>query len=464
MSLFSILNLSGSALQAQQAGLQTTANNIATAGTDGYHRQAVDYRTAGSYWSSGLLLGGGVTAAEVSSAYDRFTESRLFEEHSNSGYAGQMNAAYEVLQSLMGSVDENSLSARISNLFVQFDALAAMPYDTNTRNQVLATVDALASEFNRQADVLSDLSESSDQAIEAGVTQANGILADIASLNGQIVALESGGQNASDVRDERGRLVDGLSSLMNVSLTEESDGSLTVILGGHAAVQGTTARTLATEEDANSGLQKITLAVGTVSVDLTDQISAGEIAAHVQVRDTVVPELEAGLDQLAYDILTGVNDVHAAGYDLDGNTGLNLFTPISSVEGAAAAITLSSDVEGNPDALAAATDPSEVPGDGTNAIALGDLAVATLAGSGNRTFTEEAANWISNFGADAAAVEANYSLQAAVTVAVEATWQQRSAVSLEEEAINLIRFQDSYDAMAKVLQTTQHMLDTLMEI
>lgn len=464
MSLFSILNLSGSALQAQQAGLQTTANNIANAGTDGYHRQAVDYRTAGSYWTSGLLLGGGVTAAEVSSAYDKFTESRLFEEHSNSGYAGQMNAAYEVLQSMMGSVDETSLSARISDLFVQFDALAAMPYDSNTRNQVLSTADALAGEFNRQAEVLADLSSAADGAISIGVQDADGILANIASLNGQVVALEAGGQNASDVRDERGRLVDELSGLMNVSLSEESDGSLTVILGGHAAVQGTTARTLATEEDANTGLQKITLAVGSVAVDLTNAISSGELAAHVEVRDSVIPDLKAGLDQLAYDMISEVNSVHSVGYDLDGNTGLNLFTPTSSVDGAAAGMSVSSDVEGNPDALAAATDPTAVPGDGTNAIALGDLAEALAAGGGDRTFTQEAANWISNLGADASAAEANYALQGAVTMAVEATWQERSAVSLEEEAINLIRFQDSYDAMAKVLQTTQQMLDTLMEI
>ncbi len=464
MSLFSILNMSGSALQAQQVGLQVTANNIANAGTDGYHRQSVDYRTAGSYWTSGLLLGSGVTAADVASAYDKFTESRLFEEHSHQGYTEEMNAAYEVLQSLVGSVDEGSLSSRISDLFLQFDALATTPHDTNTRNLVLASAQSLATEFNRQADVLGDVASSADEAIAMGVDTANTLLRDIAAINGEIVALESGGQNASDARDERSRLVDELSGLVNVTLSEQSDGSMTVMIGGHSAVQGTTARTLDTAEDAATGNQRITLAAGALAVDVTDQISSGTLAAQVEIRDSVVPGLLADLDQLAFDMVSAINGVHEAGYDLDGNTGLQLFEGASVVSGAAAAMKLSTDVDGEPSALAAATDPTAVPGDGSNAIALGDLAETLAAGGGGHTFTQEAAAWIGQLGIDAAAVEANYAIQSAVTLSVESTWLQRSAVSLEEEAVNLIQYQDAYDAMAKVLQVTQQMLDTLMEI
>ena len=463
MSLFSILQMSGSSLQAQQAGLQVTANNIANAGTEGYHRQSVDYRTAGSYWTSGLLLGSGVTAADVASAYDKFTESRLFEEHSHQGFTEEMNAAYDVLQSLVGSVDEGALSSRISDLFVQFDALATTPHDTNTRNLVLSAAQSMASEFNRQAGVLSDVATSADEAIAMGVDEANVLLRDIAAINGEIVALESGGQTAADARDERSRLVDELSGLMDVTLDEQTDGSLTVMIAGHSAVQGTTARTLDTELGAD-GNQRITLAAGALTVDITDRISSGALAAHVEVRDSVAPGLLAELDQLAYDMVLAINDVHGAGYDLDGNTGSNLFAATSVVDGAAAAMSLSADVDGNPDAATASHGDAHGPGDGSNAIALGDLADALAAGGGDHTFTQEAAAWIGKLGMDAAAVEANYAIQSAVTLSVESTWQQRAAVSLEEEAVNLIKYQDAYDAMAKVLSVTQQMLDTLMEI
>ncbi|MDP7113216.1 MAG: flagellar basal body rod C-terminal domain-containing protein, partial [Myxococcota bacterium] len=232
----------------------------------------------------------------------------------------------------------------------------------------------------------------------------------------------------------------------------------------HSAVQGTTARTLDTAEDAATGNQRITLAAGALAVDVTDQISSGTLAAQVEIRDSVVPGLLADLDQLAFDMVSAINGVHEAGYDLDGNTGLQLFEGASVVSGAAAAMKLSTDVDGEPSALAAATDPTAVPGDGSNAIALGDLAETLAAGGGGHTFTQEAAAWIGQLGIDAAAVEANYAIQSAVTLSVESTWLQRSAVSLEEEAVNLIQYQDAYDAMAKVLQVTQQMLDTLMEI
>ncbi len=464
MSLFHVLHLGSRALQSSQAGLQTTANNVANAATDGYHRQEMDFRTVGSYWSGGLLLGQGVDAADVTSAYDRFTEERMLDEHSNLGYSEQLGHAYEALETLLGGVGDGSLSDHLTSLFTNFDAMAVSPSDTTIRQVILNDASNLAREFRSQAEDIMGLAQTADESIVMGVESINGYLANIASLNETIVAREAAGGSANDLRDERGRLVDLVAAQLDVQLDEADDGSLTVMLGGHAAVQGGESRQLSTDVDPITGWHRVVLDRDGVTTNITPQIRSGEIAAHLQVRDEVSPGLSDELDQLAYDLMTGINAVHSAGWGLDGVTGRDLFAPPAAVSGAAIAMEVDAAVDGDPDALAAAADPLGLPGDGNNAIALGDLAGALLTAGGTRTLTEGLSDFTGNLAADVATADAAHSLQLEVSTAIDGMWAQRSGVSLEEEAANLIRFQDSYDAMANVMQITQQMLDTLLEI
>ena len=464
MSLFNILQLTGSALQAQRAGLSVTANNIANAGTDGYHRQSIDFQTVGSFYTGNLLLGGGVSAENVLSAYDKFTEERLYSEHGNSGYAESMSSAYDVLEAMVAVADEGSLSNRLSSLLTSIDAMALTPWESSVRTQVLIDAEALSTEFRRQADSLADLTQTSNEAIAVNVTSLDSYLQQIASLNAQIAALESSGQTANDLRDQRGSYVDQVAGLVDVVLDEQADGTLTLFAAGHAVVQGSEAQSLSAVEDAVTGDYKIVLDDGGITLDITGQISSGALAAHIEIRDEVIPDLTSELDQLAYDLITNFNAVHTAGYDLDGNVGGNFFMDPGAVAGAAATMQLDSALVNNPDGLAAAADPAGVPGDGTNAIALGDLAESQIAGGGTKTLNEALSGFVAQLASDTAAVQAGLSLQTSITSAIETAWDSRSAVSQEEEAINLVQFQDAYDALARVLRATQEMLDTLMEI
>jgi len=464
VSLFSILQMTGTALQAQRAGLAVTANNIANAGTEGYHRQSLELRTVGSYFTSGLLLGQGVTADDVVSAFDKFTEERLFSEHSNSGYAEQMAASYEVLETMVGVADEGSLNSRLSSLFASVDLLATSPWETSVRTQVLVDAESLASEVRRQAESLEDLQQSADDAVATTVQTLDTYLQEIAALNAQVAALEASGQSANDLRDQRGALVNDLAEQVDLVLDEESDGTLTIFIGGHAAVQGAEARSLTTSEDANTGMNDVMLELDGITVDITSQLQSGALAAYIEVRDEVLPELIEGLDEIAYDLITAFNSVHSTGYDLDGNTGVNFFYDPGAMDGAAATMQIEASLVDNPDGLAAAADPANLPGDGSIAVLLGDQAEAHVAGGNSMTLDEALSGFVAGLASDTAAVNAGLTLQTGITSAVEATWESQSAVSQEEEAINLIQFQDAYDAMARVLQAAQEMLDTLMEI
>lgn len=464
MSLFNILNMAGTSLQSQRAGLAVTANNIANANTVGYHRQSVDYQTVGTEFTGGLLLGQGVTASDVVSAFDRYTEERLLTEHANYGFAEQLSSAYEVLESMVAVTGDGSLAGRLSDFLTAIDGLATTPWESSVRTQVILDAESMATEFRRQAEAIDDMGAAADQAVASGATAINGYLAEIASLNAQIASLEASGQTANDLRDQRGSLVDAVSRQVGVVTDEQPDGTLTVFVGGHAVVQENNARTFYAEEDPNTGLQRLMIEDGGLALDITSQIQSGAIAAQLEIRDEVVPGLSAELDQIAYDLATSFNAIHATGYDLDGNTGQDLFLAPVAVDGAAASMRLDTALVDNPDGLAASATASGLPGDGAVATQLGDLADALVTGGGTMTLNEALSSFVGGLASDAAVAHAGLSLQTGITSAVEGTWEARSAVSQEEEAINLLKYQDAYDAMARVLQVTQEMLDTLMSL
>ncbi len=464
MSLFDILHLSSGAMQVNQAALRVTANNIANAGTEGYHRQSPDLHTVGSSWTRGLLLGRGVTIADVVSAYDSFTDQRLMNEHANSGFADQLATAMQSLEALVATTGSGSLADRASSLFNDFDAVAADPTDISLRTQLLHDAEALAEEFSRQAGELANAAAEANDALAWSVRSVSQRFAEIASLNGQIAAREAAGQSANDLRDERSRLADEVATMIGVTVDEEDDGSLTVLVAGHAVVQGTEARTLTTTVDPNTGFNRVVIQDGALPIDITAQITTGEMAAYLAIRNEIVPAQLADLDQIAYDLMTGINAVHAVGYGLDGVTGRDLFAAPAAVSGAALAMAVDAAVAGDPDAVAAAADPANLPGDGSNAAALGDLTDAPLTSGGTRTILEAMSDFVGHLASDVASADAAQALQDEITSAVQSLWDTRSGVSLEEEAVDLMKYQDSYEAMARVLQVTQQMLDTLMEL
>lgn len=464
MSLFDTLTTARSGMQAAQIGISVTANNIANASTEGYSRQAVDLGSAGTLSTRGLLLGQGVTAGQVIRAFDAFTESRLAGERAGLSYASGLSTAYASMEALFEDGSETGLPALLSGFFDAFASLSSAPDDAAWREEALAAAGELAASFSSTAARLGEQIELADASIATEAALASDLAARVADLNRQISAAEAGGGDANDLADERGRLIGELSEYVEVSVVEEGDGSVTLLVEGEALVQGGNARSLVTAADPTTGLQRIYLQGDDGSrTDLTDRVRSGSIGAAIELRDERVPELLADLDQLAYDLAVAANGVHSAGYGLDGTTGRDLFEAPTSVDGAALDMRLSADVEGDPDALAAATDPAGLPGDGSVAAAIADLASAALVGGG-ATPSEALAGLVARIGSEASGAYAEAEQRQLAVDGLQAQRDATSGVSMEEEAVNLIRFQDAYEASARVLSTIQEMLDTLLQL
>src|SRR5262249_52821508 len=150
----------------------------------------------------------------------------------------------------------------------------------------------------------------------------NTIGSEIASLNKQIVVAESSGQRANDFRDRRDLLVDRLSELVQVNVTEQPSGSINVALGSQNLVTGYATGAAPTTATGPGGMWQVKFSSNSALATL----GSAEVGGLVTARDTNLPNYLGQLDTIAGDLISAVNTLHAAGYGQDGVNGRNFFS------------------------------------------------------------------------------------------------------------------------------------------
>ena len=216
--------------------------------------------------------------------------------------------------------------------------------------------------------------------------------------------------------------------------------------------------------DPVTGFRQVHISQGSATLNITSRLGEGEIGANVDIRDNVMAGILTDLDTLAFEVASQVNTVHNAGFGSDGLTGRDFFGPLTVVAGAAQFLSLDAAVDGTPSALAAATTAAGLPGDNTNATALAALADQSLMAAGTQTFQEFYAGFLAELGNDAHVSYIQTSRAELQLAGAQDLRDSISGVSLEEEALNIIRFKDAYQAAARVVATVNGLLEELMRI
>ncbi|HTA91970.1 MAG TPA: flagellar basal body rod C-terminal domain-containing protein, partial [Polyangiaceae bacterium] len=196
--------------------------------------------------------------------------------------------------------------------------------------------------------------------------------------------------------------------------------------------------------------------------DVTQYLTGGSLAGIKQARDGDIASVSAQLDQFAFDVASAVNTQHAAGYGSDGSTGNNLFDIPPTATGAARAISLSADVAGHPERVAAASSAATTPGGSDNAAALSGLSTQTIASGNTETASDAYGDLVGNVGELRASSQRNVTTQTAVQQQAQTMQQSLSGVSLDDEMVALTKYQNAYGAASKVLNTVDQMMSDLM--
>ncbi|MEN3000697.1 MAG: flagellar hook-associated protein FlgK [Armatimonadota bacterium] len=448
MSSFYGIELGIRALRAFQIGMDVTGHNVANVNTPGYTRRRVVFTPTPEYaLSPRLRIGSGVMAQSIQRLRDMMLEQRI---NTNSADLARLDTLYQQLKQIEGLFNEPGelgISARLNALFNAFEELATRPDSLAARQSVIQAASALADAFrNLHREMVTKESQLLERA-QARITEANQLAAQLGRLNEQIRAATASGAEPGDLLDQRDRLLTRLSELVGARAHYAQDGSVMVYVDGHTLVQ-----------DGASFPLPTTLDIANRSLDSTPtdiRIQSGELRG---LMDAIanLQSYRTDLNTLASTLITQVNAIHSTGYALDNNTGYLFFDGTD-----ASNITLHADIS-DPRRIAAASVP-DAPGNGGVARALADLRTAPQGALGGMSITQYYRNLIGRVGNEVQVSKTRAESQQLTVEHLHRLRESVSGVSLDEEAANLVKYQRSYQAAAKMISAFDALLEDMLQ-
>lgn len=221
-SQFFGLYIAGSGLRASNAALNTTANNISNAQTNGYSRQQVTQQANNALrtFTTYGCAGAGVDTIAIERIRDSFYDVKYW--NNNSKY-GEFTAKQYYMRTIEDYFNDDGTSG-FKSIFNKFSA-SLQSVTTNassdtSKAQFIAAAKSLTDYFNNMYGNLQELQKDINLEIKQNVDQINSIAQELATLNKQINVIELSGARANELRDQRELLIDQLSEIVDVDITE----------------------------------------------------------------------------------------------------------------------------------------------------------------------------------------------------------------------------------------------------
>lgn len=454
MSLGSSLAIAVQAMLTDQGALAITSNNISNVNTPGYTRQVANLEEAPPAQYGNLNFGGGVDLANIQSIRNNVLQLRLNQETQAQAKLNTFTNGMDQIQTVFNEASGTGLQSLLSNFFNSFQSLSVDPANDGDRQAVIGAAQSLAAGLQQSATTLVQQQQNSDQGVVQTVQQINQLTAQIATLNGEITTTAGAGLNTNSFEDQRAQLITQLSGLIDVQTISANGNTVTLTTNnGAELVVGNQSFDLQTGVNASTSFHDV-YAEGT---DISSSIQGGSLAGDIQLRDQEIPSLQNNLDTLAYSVENAVNTQNAAGFDLNGNPGGNIFQPPTGVSGAALNMTV---MLTNPNLIAASGDGT--PGDNANAIALADLQKQNII-SGQPPVAYYA-TLVSQIGNDTATASSQLTGGTLLIQQLNDQINSVSGVSLNEEGANLIQYQNAYAAASRVATVVASLYQTVINM
>lgn len=452
-NLKSVFEIGRQALNVQQAALDRTSHNIANVNTEGYSRQRLSLAADTVLISGGFKYATGVAVESIERVRDKFIDKQIQVQTNTLGWFDTYKSAFERLETIINEPSDSGISSALTQFFDAWHGLASDPENVVARENVLMRAEVLAGAFRSTRQRLDQLKQELYGQFVTDVNRLNDMLDELAEMNRIII--NSGGQGPHpDLLDKRDMLVNQLSKLADIRVSEQNDGSVIISHHGKVVLQNVTVTHLIAGENG-----------GQLGQSHWENESAGagfgngKLAALSELHDTRIDELFAELDTLADTIVQAVNEQHRLGSSIEEvpTKGYNFFDPASA---GAADLRISDDIRNNVLRIAASLDGNS--GDGENALRIGQIVNETLLNDGTTRIHDYFSNIVSTVGAQSAHYRTMAEGQELFVEQLTMRQEQVAGVSLDEEMTNLIEFQRAYQAAARVISTVDEMIETLL--
>lgn len=461
MSTFSGLNTASSALAAARRGMDLVGQNIANQTTPGYTRQRLETSAVAAVavsgrFSAGAQPGQGVSVDGIARLGDAVLDARVRDTLAASGYWSTRASAAASAEAALAEPTDNGIAHQLSEFWASWQDLANRPDSTAAAAAVITHAQALSGRIADGYRTVADQWASVRSKADMTVSQINVAAAQIADLNGAIREALGAGGAPSELIDRRNLLAQNVARLSGATSAVEADGTLTVRIDGNALVSGSDARALMLSGPPSiESTAPLVLAWGPGGTLVVDS-AGGELGGQLSVlapasEGGVLAGLAGDFNALATALATAVNTQHRAGVTSAGTPGGDFF---SLTAGGPAALGLGVIPTGTADLAIGLAGGG--PLDGSNADALSD--VGGRPGGPNGLWSDVVARLAVSTASEAGRASR---ADAGATAAVVAQ-QSVAGVDGDEETVNLLTLQTSYQAAARVLTAVDEALDVLI--
>jgi flagellar hook-associated protein 1 FlgK len=323
-----LFNTSISGLLAFQRALDVTSHNITNANTPGYSRQLPDFQTRTPQFLGGNWVGSGADVAAVNRAYDNFlsTQARSASSAYNQSNTYATQAAR--ISNLFGDTT-TGLSASMQKFVNALQAVADAPNSTAARQTMLSQAQTLVDRLKGYDSSLKSLDTQVNASIGSEADTITSLARGIADLNKQIATgYAQSGQAPNDLLDQRDRLIDELSTHVNVSVVKTDDNQLNVFIGnGQPLVVGADpAKVVATSDPYDPTRKRLAVQSSVGTIDITGSIAGGSLGGLLSFRTEMLDPARNTIGKLSVALSDVMNEQHNAGMDLNGDMGEDFFS------------------------------------------------------------------------------------------------------------------------------------------
>ena len=459
MSIFGSLRNTINTLDVLSQALDLTQNNIANVSTPGYARHTLQFIARPFELGS---LPGGVSAGELQSTRQDYAERSVRQQVET---LGKMDVSKDLLANLEQVFDisgKTGVAAELSGLFASFSAWSVRPNDVGARRSVMSSMQQVAQAFNATASAISDQAANVERRTQSTLGEINrlvGVLRDINVGRRSLTSPDAG------MEARLYNTLEELSRLVNFTASFEEDGTVSLSLAGrYPLLLGDHQTQLSISYDQpddatySGGLPPAHLLSG--ERDLTEMVSGGELAALMSFRNQTVPSLIGGpyalgeLNQLASTFAGRVNAISTAA----GGPALFAYDAASPVR-AAVTLRVAPGVT-DADLVAAGSAGNDV------ALALAQLSNSQASADkiDSLSYTGFFAQMIGRIGSESAEAAKAADVQEDILTQSKTLRASVSGVSLDEEAVKLVEYQRSYQAMARMTNVLNELSETILTL
>jgi flagellar hook-associated protein 1 FlgK len=476
-STFFGLEIGYRGLVTHQKSLDITGHNVTNASTPGYSRQRGEITETYPFAYPAFnrpnapgQIGTGVEVTAVLRVRDQLLDVQIQQETMLSGYWESRRDMLDQAELILNEPTDSNIRTSLDKFWTALENLAndasSIPARSNLRQQALAMTATIRQDYAREQALRTD----ANQRIINMVTDINKIATEIAALNDQIGKVSAMGDHANDLLDKRDKLVEELSKMINVSYTTDSLNRIKLTVKGVDLVDGSIANKIITVQNPSDP--------GMVSLEwynpeylaphLPVEVTNGNLQGLFEIRDQEIPRILNDLNNFASTLITRVNNLHSTGFGLDQSTGINFFTGTNAMD-----IDVSDQIKDETVVpgtssqigllrIACSTSVLDLPGNNKNIEAIYELKHAKIINGNTVTIGDYLAAFVNEVGEKSSIAKTKAEHQTLLIQNLDLRRESISGVSMDEEMTNMVKFQQGYNASAKIISTMNEMLDVVI--